>query len=470
MNYYQRIQKAIDFIEDHLAQPITVEICAKEAYMSISGFYRMFLSIAGYNVKEYIRRRRLTLAYHDLAQTEDSVLSVAMKYEYNSADSFSRAFKKQFGLLPSKVKSVTSQHGINEFVRLNIMEKNFEIGNKELEDQYPDIKVIKELEELKVACFTYYGKDPESHAFAEMKKWANENDVYFHDISYRIFGYNHPDPSDVDDSEEIYGYEVCISVSEELYNKLNDVPKDFVSGTYNEVKRRILSGGKYAVMSVKRDDSGDIGNNIMAAWKRFGSWLGDSKYLWGGKQYLEEHLGFSEEDDHVGGVDLYISIKDAPRDIHSEKIMEVIPERRVALFRTDGTDNEQIAIDCWEEAIAFAKENQFDNERCKIYQYNKGFDLRPPFFHIIMITLPVGFEEDNCRRKDSAKFVTFHGGTYMTANTSLEQLAETWMLMEKWRKETKTKPAKHQWVEEWYLENWTFPCKKVKVLYPIGSC
>jgi len=253
MNYYQRIQKAIDFIEDHLDLAITIELCAKEAYMSISGFYRMFLSVVGYNVKEYIRMRRLTAAYYDLLQTEEGVLSVAIKYEYNSADSFTRAFKKQFGMLPSKVKSVTSQHGINEFVRLNIMEKYFETGNKELEEKYPDIKVIKELEDMKVACFTYYGKDPEHHAFETMKKWANENDVYFHDVSYRIFGYNHPDPSNVDDSQEIY---------------------------------------------------------IIAAWKRFVLWIGESKYLWGGSQYLEEHLGFSEKDDHIGGVDLYISIKE----------------------------------------------------------------------------------------------------------------------------------------------------------------
>lgn len=66
--------------------------------------------------------RRLTVAYYDLLQTDEKVLSIAIKYEYNSADSFTRAFKKQFGMLPSKVKSVSSQHGIDEFVRLNIME------------------------------------------------------------------------------------------------------------------------------------------------------------------------------------------------------------------------------------------------------------------------------------------------------------------------------------------------------------
>ena len=467
MNYYQRIQKAIDFIEDNLDQTITVELCAKEAYMSISGFYRLFLSVVGYNVKEYIRMRRLTAAYYDLLQTGEGVLSIAIKYEYNSADSFTRAFKKQFGMLPSKVKSVTSQHGINEFVRLNIMEQYFETGNKELEEKYPDIKVIKELEDMKTACFTYYGKDPEYHAFETMKKWANENDVSFHDISYRIFGYNHPDPSNVDNSEEIYGYEVCVTISDEQFSSLKDVPENFVNGTYNEVKRRILRGGKYAVMSVKRDDSEDIGVPIIAAWKRFNLWIEESKYIWGGNQYLEEHLGFSETDDHIGGVDLYFSVKDAPKNNTPEKMEEVIPASRVAIFREDGTNNETIALECWEKALSFARQNQLDNKTCRIYQYNKGFDTRPPFFHVIMITLPEKFDEENCMRRDSATFDIFHGGTYMTAYTSREHLLETWMLMEKWRKETKTKPSRHQWIEEWYLENWNFPDKKIKVLYPL---
>lgn len=442
-------------------------MCAKEAYISVSGFYRMFLSLVGYNVKEYIRMRRLTVAYYDLLQTDAGVLAIAIKYTYNSADSFTRAFKKQFGLLPSKVKSVSPQQGMNEFARLNIMEQYFETGNKKLEEKYPDIKVIKQLKDLKVACLTYYGKDPEGHAFETMKKWAKENDVCFHDASYRIFGYNHPDPSNVDNPDEIYGYEVCVSISDELFANLNDVPKDFSNGTYNEVKRRIISGGKYAVMSVKRDDAGDIGNNIIAAWKRFNSWIGDSKYLWGGNQYLEEHLGFSESDDHIGGVDLYISVKDAPKENHIEKIEELIPACRVAVFRTEGDNREQIAIECWEKVLSFAKQNQLDAKTCKLYQYNKGFDLRPPFFHIVMITLPAEFDEKKCIATDSVNFTTFHGGNYMTVYTTQNKLGETWMLMEKWRKETKTKYAKHQWVEEWFLDNWSFPCKKIKVCYPI---
>lgn len=54
MNYYERIQQSIDYIELHLADELSVDEAAKQAYMSVSNYYRMFYSITGYTVKEYI--------------------------------------------------------------------------------------------------------------------------------------------------------------------------------------------------------------------------------------------------------------------------------------------------------------------------------------------------------------------------------------------------------------------------------
>lgn len=312
MTYYERIQRSIDYMEEHLEEELTIEACAQAAFMSVSGYYRMFLSIVGYSVKDYIRRRRLTLALEELRQGE-SVIEAAVKYQYNSADSFTRAFKNQFGILPSKIRAVSRDQIMNRFARLDMMEKYFDTENRELIEKYPDIKVIRKLEDMKVACFTYFGEDPETHSFEKLRDWAYAHGAVFHEEGCRVFGYNHPDPSNVDDPEELYGYEVCVTIPEELYETLGDVPEDFVKGTYDGVKRRILQGGKYAVMSVKRDADGELGFNIMRAWKRFGKWLEEGKYVWGGDQYLEEHLDFTEDGRHVGGVDLYISVKDAPK-------------------------------------------------------------------------------------------------------------------------------------------------------------
>ena len=322
MNYYERIQNSLSYIEANLDNQLRIEDCAHEAFMSVSGYYRMFLSIVGYNVKEYIRRRRLSLAYDEIRNLEGvSVTDMAFKYMYNSTDSFSRAFKKQFGILPSQVKKSSPNRIVNRFERIDLMEKYFE-KDKELLGKYPDIKVIRELENMKVACYTYYGANPEDHAFEAITKWVHENQISLKESAYRIFGYNHPDPSNVDDPEELYGYEVCVTIPDSLYEKLEDVPEDFTKGTYDSVKRRVIEGGKYAVMSVKRDSNGDIGNNIMHAWKRFNKWLDEGKYIWGERQYLEEHLGFDDNDDHIGGVELYLPIENAPK-IKEAKMSEM---------------------------------------------------------------------------------------------------------------------------------------------------
>ncbi|MDD5936687.1 MAG: AraC family transcriptional regulator [Clostridiales bacterium] len=279
MNYYERIHKSIDFIEEHLCEEIPLQMCADEAYMSLSGYYRMFLSISGYTVKEYIRLRRLTCALEELCTNpHQTVLDTAIKYDYNSADGFTRSFKNQFGILPSQVKNNNSQHKIVKFERLDLMEKLLENEDKELFDRYPDIKVIRNLEDMKVACFTYYGEEPENHAFMEIKQWFIKNEIDLYDSAYRLFGYNHPDP---EEGATIYGYEFCIIIPEKLYDKLEDVPVNMVNQTYPKVYRKVLRGGKYAVMSVKRGKDGDIGNNIIAAWKRFMKWMDESKYIWG---------------------------------------------------------------------------------------------------------------------------------------------------------------------------------------------
>lgn len=512
MNYYERIQKSINYIEENLASELAIENCAKEAFMSLSGYYRMFLSITGYTVKEYIRQRRLTQALADLQQSNSpSVMTVAVNYFYNSADSFSRAFKKQYGLLPSQIKIHPGSHVWNTFERIDIMEKYFEVEHDDLFEKYPDIKVIRSLPDMKVACFTYFGPNPENHAFEAIKDWVKQHDISLKDEAYRIFGYNNPDPSNPEDSSELYGYEVCVTIPDTLYEKLEDVPQDFSRCTYDKVRRKVIYGGKFAVLSVKRDGNGDVGINIMHAWQRFNKWMEEGKYVWGGRQYLEEHLGFNEEDDHIGGVELYMPVETAPT-FFNEKVEMTIPASKVAVFRTEGMDGEQIAQECWGKALTWAKEQHLDSKKCRIFQYNKGFDRQPPFFHVIMITLPEEFLTDqnraektedgsyvennkattnieglrinndkansnipelqtntspDCEMSNEVVFMNFSGGTYMTLCTDLAHLGDAWMSMEKWRKDNKVKAGSQQWVEEWVLKNWEFPYETIRVCYPI---
>ncbi|WP_226537442.1 AraC family transcriptional regulator [Fictibacillus halophilus] len=104
MDWLVRMNNVLDYIEDRLEQEIDYKQLAKIAYCSEFHFSRVFASITGVSLSEYIRRRRLTLAAFELQKSDVRILEIANKYGYESADSFSRAFKKTHGLKPSECR------------------------------------------------------------------------------------------------------------------------------------------------------------------------------------------------------------------------------------------------------------------------------------------------------------------------------------------------------------------------------
>ncbi|GAB6926180.1 AraC family transcriptional regulator [Paenibacillus sp. JCM 10914] len=104
MDLLEKMNAAISYIESNLDEEIDYGEIAKIACFSEHHFKRMFSFIAGISLAEYVRRRRLTLAAFDLKESDMRVIDVAIKYGYNSPDSFSRAFQTLHEVAPSSVK------------------------------------------------------------------------------------------------------------------------------------------------------------------------------------------------------------------------------------------------------------------------------------------------------------------------------------------------------------------------------
>lgn len=109
MDSLKRMNDALGFIEDHLTEEIDYRKVAKVAACSEYHFKRMFSFLSGISLSEYIRRRRLSLAASDLKDRRLRVLDVAVKYGYQSADAFSRAFYTLHGIHPSEVRRQSTQ-------------------------------------------------------------------------------------------------------------------------------------------------------------------------------------------------------------------------------------------------------------------------------------------------------------------------------------------------------------------------
>jgi len=96
------IDRAIDLIEGNLMAAVTVADMAAAAGYSLFHFSRAFNQATHHTPYDYLMRRRLSEAAQTLIRTERKIIDVAFDYQFNSPETFSRAFKRMFGTQPSQ--------------------------------------------------------------------------------------------------------------------------------------------------------------------------------------------------------------------------------------------------------------------------------------------------------------------------------------------------------------------------------
>lgn len=105
MDWIERLNEAIRYIEENLTGKIEYEKLGQIACCSAYHFQRMFTYMAGMPLSEYIRKRKMSLAAVDLQEDEAKVIDIAAKYGYASPTAFNRAFQSVHGINPSSVKN-----------------------------------------------------------------------------------------------------------------------------------------------------------------------------------------------------------------------------------------------------------------------------------------------------------------------------------------------------------------------------
>lgn len=108
----QALTDALEYIEANLSGEISQEDCARAACCSLSGLQKMFRYIFHRSVGDYITRRRLTRAAQELQRGELSVLEIGIRYGYGSAEAFTRAFSRLWGMTPTAYRREWSFSGI----------------------------------------------------------------------------------------------------------------------------------------------------------------------------------------------------------------------------------------------------------------------------------------------------------------------------------------------------------------------
>ena len=198
LTIYEQIQQSIDFIEVRLSDGVTAAAAARAAGMSLRSFHRYFAALTGYRFGEYVRKRRLSEAMDDLVTTDSSVLEIALRSGYDSHEAFTRAFKKECGVPPSRYRSGVGSARQTE--RIDVMGE-VEMG-----------VLTRSLPEMTVACFDGFKPDPENEAARKMEAWMERHPEVVG--SHRIFGHNIDAAGRLAHDPDNEGYRVQVTIQE----------------------------------------------------------------------------------------------------------------------------------------------------------------------------------------------------------------------------------------------------------------
>jgi len=112
MQSFEGMYEAVKFIEKNLKEEITVKDVADDTGYSLYHFSRCFNETIGHSPYDYIMRRRLSEAAKDLIESEKKIIDIALDYGFNNPETFSRAFKKMFNMLPKAARQKKIHHNL----------------------------------------------------------------------------------------------------------------------------------------------------------------------------------------------------------------------------------------------------------------------------------------------------------------------------------------------------------------------
>lgn len=179
-DYQNRINRVFEFIDENLESDLSLNTVSEIAFFSPFHFHRVFKFVTGETLNEYVTRRRIEKSASDLLHKNITVTEIAHKYGFSDNSSYSRTFKKYFGVSPtefknqnpnrySKIRQLKSKNGqaYPDYERyiciINNLKKWTEM-NAKIE--------IKQTPELNLAGVTHIGINGIENAFEKLTKWA----------------------------------------------------------------------------------------------------------------------------------------------------------------------------------------------------------------------------------------------------------------------------------------------------------
>lgn len=246
MNILNELNEACNYIENNIENEIDIKEIARITNQSTDSINRFFVSMLGITIKEYIRKRRLSLAVYDLQNSDEKITDIAFKYGFNSYDSFCKAFLNQHNVTPTQAKNPSCE--VNIFPPAT-----FEINVKGAQK----IKFkICDLEEFEVYGISKNFNCQSSDRFKQEKEmWSIDYEQY---------------PEKICQGYDGIWYGIFENGKYSIARKKEDVE-------FNGLEKIKIKSGKYAVFTT--DKGGYAGDELSKTHDLiFNSWLKDTQY------------------------------------------------------------------------------------------------------------------------------------------------------------------------------------------------
>lgn len=246
MNILNELNEACNYIENNIENEIDIKEIARITNQSTDSINRFFVSMLGITIKEYIRKRRLSLTVYDLQNSDEKITDIAFKYGFNSYDSFCKAFLNQHNVTPTQAKNPSCE--VNIFPPAT-----FEINVKGAQK----IKFkICDLEEFEVYGISKNFNCQSSDRFKQEKEmWSIDYEHY---------------PEKICQGYDGIWYGIFENGKYSIARKKEDVE-------FNGLEKIKIKSGKYAVFTT--DKGGYAGDELSKTHELiFNSWLKDTQY------------------------------------------------------------------------------------------------------------------------------------------------------------------------------------------------
>lgn len=308
MEWLDRMNDAIEYIESHIQEKVDFAEAANIACCSLARFQRMFSFVTDGTPAEYVRCRKMSLSAYELSHSDIKVVDLAMKYGYESPEAFTRAFQAFHGVPPTSARKL----GIHtEYPRISfqitINGGNFTMGKK------PLVR-IEEHGAERVASFFVNCRGPEGAAWGLLRDWAMAN---LQDYSARRYvgcapKGHHPHGEEHRPDEETGAHEYMAQMFLFEHEGQGDT---FLGADVRDAPRGLFLVGDVAMNEYNENGAVDIGSSMQKAFGVMSECLqemGGYEFELKARPYYEEHV-FTKEwqtgDEGLAGFKLWLPIR-----------------------------------------------------------------------------------------------------------------------------------------------------------------